>query len=1195
MNSNKTEADKGYILIVDDTPENLQLLSNTLSQQGYKVRCVVTGQMAMRAARSASPDLILLDIRMPDMNGYEICEHLKRNAQTSQIPVIFLSALDEALDKVRAFAVGGADYITKPFQVEEVLARVEHQLTIRKLTKQLQAQNQQLQQEIETRKQSEAQLQREVAERKRTEKALQKACNALEAKIEEQLAEQEKLLLLVNSLQNPSYEYQVGGSLPPGAPSYVKRQADAQLYQALLQGEFCYVLTSRQMGKSSLRVRITQRLQAVGIRCGTIDLTAIGTQQVTLEQWYASVIGYLVSSFQLKFNLRSWWRGSGSEQAGQSPAGQESVLRTHLSPVSRLSEFIEQVLLVEIQENIVIFIDEIDSVLGLEFPIEDFFALIRACYNKRAENPAYKRLTFALFGVAMPSALMADISRTPFNIGRSINLRGFEQHEVISLVSGLTGIVSHPETILQQIFHWTGGQPFLTQKLCQLVRTACHKQEERGEEGDNRRSYEQTRGQGSDFSSPSSPLLTKSSVPRSPSPLPPSPGDESGWVEELVRTYIIKNWEAQDDPEHLKTIRDRILKNEQHVGRMLGLYQQVLQNKEVLADDSQEQVELLLSGLLVKRDGLIEVHNRIYQAVFNLDWVDKQLERLRPYAEMFAAWLASDCRDESRLLRGQALKEALVWATSHSLSDQDYKFVAASQELEQKEVQQAHSAERTREVEARLAQEEENAREQKFLLGAVSTAWIMAFSSGRQAALKAMGNACALRAIASDAALPYRSGRALLNGNDFVECDRTALCQPSETLFALDHELSSLIEAIEACRKLQSLDEVDADTHLLVKNALRQAVYEEAEYSRFCGHSAEVRSGTFSTLGSLIASSSGDKTVKLWNLDGTLLLSLQGHNAAVNQVAFSPNGQVIASSSEDRTVKLWSLEGILLMTLKGHGAGIRGLSFSPDSQLIASGSDDTTVKLWKPDGTLLLTLNAHTAEVLSVSFSPDSQLIASSSGDKTVKLWNPNGTLHTTLKGHDAAVRSIAFSPDGKFIASGSDDTTVKLWRLDGTLLLTLKGHSAEVLGVSISPQGNMIASASADNSIKLWSLDGTELTTLNGPRACFQTSPPDSDPPQPPTPPTPRCLGGTKTTRGENSVKVPQFMGDLGGSPGLKTDPSGAVWDVEFSPDGRTLASANGDNSVILWDLKRVFHLDLLAYSYAWMWDYQRISTQSR
>ena len=158
MNSHKTDADKGHILIVDDTPDNLQVLSNTLSKQGYKVRCVVTGQMGIRAARSASPDLILLDIRIPDMNGYEVCEQLKRDAQTSAIPVIFLSALDETLNKVRAFTAGGADYITKPFQVEEVLARVEHQLTIRKLTKQLQAQNEQLQQEIEERQQTEKKI-----------------------------------------------------------------------------------------------------------------------------------------------------------------------------------------------------------------------------------------------------------------------------------------------------------------------------------------------------------------------------------------------------------------------------------------------------------------------------------------------------------------------------------------------------------------------------------------------------------------------------------------------------------------------------------------------------------------------------------------------------------------------------------------------------------------------------------------------------------------------------------------------------------------------------------------------------------------------------------------------------------------------------------------------------------------------------
>ncbi|MFB2877998.1 response regulator [Floridanema aerugineum] len=146
---------KGNILIVDDTPENLQVLSATLTDSGYKVRGVINGKMAIRAARSAQPDLILLDIRMPDMNGYQVCEQLKIDSSTWEIPVIFISASDEVLDKVKAFQVGGVDYVTKPFQVEEVLARVEHQLTIRRLQKQLIAQNQQLQEEIVERKKAE--------------------------------------------------------------------------------------------------------------------------------------------------------------------------------------------------------------------------------------------------------------------------------------------------------------------------------------------------------------------------------------------------------------------------------------------------------------------------------------------------------------------------------------------------------------------------------------------------------------------------------------------------------------------------------------------------------------------------------------------------------------------------------------------------------------------------------------------------------------------------------------------------------------------------------------------------------------------------------------------------------------------------------------------------------------------------------
>ncbi|RMF20952.1 MAG: response regulator [Cyanobacteria bacterium J083] len=147
-NSSKPLAD---ILVIDDTPENLALLSQMLTERSYKVRSVTKGSTALRAAQAVPPDLILLDVNMPEMNGYQVCTALKANKKTKDIPVIFISALGDVLDKVRAFQVGGVDYITKPFQVEEVLARLQTHLTLRRLQQQLTEQNTQLQEQINQR------------------------------------------------------------------------------------------------------------------------------------------------------------------------------------------------------------------------------------------------------------------------------------------------------------------------------------------------------------------------------------------------------------------------------------------------------------------------------------------------------------------------------------------------------------------------------------------------------------------------------------------------------------------------------------------------------------------------------------------------------------------------------------------------------------------------------------------------------------------------------------------------------------------------------------------------------------------------------------------------------------------------------------------------------------------------------------
>ncbi|GAB1540720.1 hypothetical protein NUACC21_33890 [Scytonema sp. NUACC21] len=438
--------------------------------------------------------------------------------------------------------------------------------------------------------------------------------------------------------------YQVGASLPVDAPSYVKRLADEEFYQKLKAGKFCYVLNSRQMGKSSLRVKTMQRLQASGRVCAAIDLTGIGKHKVTLAQWYGGIVYALVESCQLEdkfdFDWQTWWQKH----------------QEVFDPVMCLRLFIEKVLLAKIEQQIVIFIDEIDRVLSQNFSLDDFFALIRFFQNQRVDNPAFERLTFALLGVATPSDLMTDKTQTPFNIGEAIELHGFQIDEVEPLIKGLRLRLRDPQAVMKEILDWTGGQPFLTQKLCQFM------VEESAREN-----------------------------PRS--------------VEQVVRSRIIENWEYQDEPEHLRTIRDRILRDEQRIGRLLELYQQIFLQQEVIANETYEQMELRLSGLVVKQQGKLRLYNRIYESVFNKDWVDRALADLRPYAEALSAWLASNCKEEFWLLHGQVLQDALLWASDKYLSNTDYRFLTASQKLDKQELQSAFETEKkAREIEKLQAQ-----------------------------------------------------------------------------------------------------------------------------------------------------------------------------------------------------------------------------------------------------------------------------------------------------------------------------------------------------------------------------------------------------------------------------------------------------------------------------------------------------------
>ncbi|XGV95780.1 MAG: TIR domain-containing protein [Leptolyngbya sp. BL-A-14] len=518
--------------------------------------------------------------------------------------------------------------------------------------------------------------------------------------------------------------------------------------------------------------------------------------------------------------------------------------------------------------------------------------------------------------------------------------------------------------------------------------------------------------------------------------------------------------------------------------------------------------------------------------------INTDLEHVRTHTRLLERAIEWDGKERSHdlLLRGAELEAMMQWLT------QDAEKEPKATQLQREYINDSRKAE-VAQREAEIQRQQIEIQRQKKARKQITSALIVAVGG--------FVIAVGLGLIAFD---QYKKAESRRKEAEIIqESQINSLINYSVALRNLGQNWQALLEGLRAVQPL-TFSHTNFDTQVRVSAALQQALANVMERNQLDGHTDRVTSIAFSPDGKVIASSSADKTIKLWTLEGKEIRTLKGHNGFVLDISFSPNGKTLASASSDGTVKLWTIDGKELKTFRGHKDSIIGVSFSTDGKLLGTASADKTAKLWSLDGKVLQTLQ-HSDQVNSISFSPNNQTVVTASQDATAQLWTISGKKLRTLTGHRFGVNTARFSPDGKIIATASEDKTVKLWHTKGQELQMdrpIKAR-ASIKSANFSPDGKIMITASEDKTIRLWSLKGQPLETLRGHAQAVIAAvfSPDSH--------FIASAGADKTVRlwqvQKSGLTAFKRHGD-------------SVTSVSFSPDGKTIATASGDKTAKLWNL---------------------------